>query len=98
MDANQKLIDTFATRVRQMILQYHDLKAENAELYAMVDERDAQIKELNRRLTQLQDDYNALKTARMLEVSGQDIEDTRKKMNKLIRDVNKCITLLSNEQ
>ena len=29
MDANEKIIDTFATRVRQMILQYHDVVKEN---------------------------------------------------------------------
>ena len=34
MDANEKIIDRFATRVRQMILQYHDVVKENGELYA----------------------------------------------------------------
>ncbi len=34
MDANEKIIDRFATRIRQMILQYHDVVKENGELYA----------------------------------------------------------------
>lgn len=41
MSANEKTINTFATRVRQMILKFDEVKQENAELYAMVDERDA---------------------------------------------------------
>ena len=41
MSANEKKINTFATRVRQMILKFDEVKQENAELYAMVDERDA---------------------------------------------------------
>lgn len=98
MDANEKIIDRFATRVRQMILQYHDVVKENGELYAMVDERDAQISKLEAQIRQLQNDYNALKMARMLEVSDQDLDTAKKKVNKLIRDVDKCITLLSEQQ
>ncbi len=98
MDANEKIIDRFATRVRQMILQYHDVVKENGELYAMVDERDAQIRKLDAQVRQLQNDYNALKMARMLEVSDQDLDMAKKKVSKLIRDVDKCITLLSEQQ
>lgn len=95
MDANEKLINTFATRVRQMILQYHDLRKENAELYAMVDERDKTIKELKAQVEQLKHEYDTLKIARMIQVTDGDVEASRKRVNKLIRDVNKCITLLS---
>ena len=41
MSADEKTINTFATRVRQLILEFGKLKQENAELYEMVDERDA---------------------------------------------------------
>ena len=98
MDANEKIIDTFATRVRQMILQYHDVVKENGELYAMVDERDAEIRRLQAEVRHLQNDYNPLKTARMLEVSDTDLDTAKRKVNKLIRDVDKCITLLSEQQ
>ena len=98
MDANEKIIDTFATRVRQMILQYHDVVKENGELYAMVDERDAEIRRLPAEVRQLQNDYKSLKTARMLEVSDTDLDTAKRKVNKLIRDVDKCITLLSEQQ
>lgn len=95
MDANENTINRFATRVRQMILQYQDLRKENADLYAMVDDRDAEIKQLKAQLSQAQDDYNALKVAKMLEVTDGDIETAKKRVAKLIRDVNKCVTLLS---
>lgn len=95
MDANENTINRFATRVRQMILQYQDLRKENADLYAMVDDRYAEIKQLKAQLSQAQDDYNALKVAKMLEVTDGDIETAKKRVAKLIRDVNKCVTLLS---
>ena len=94
MDANEKLITTFATRVRQMLLQHQELKKENAELYAMVDERDKRLREVEEKLLGRRD-YDTLKMAKMLEVTDGDLETSRKRVNKLIRDVNKCITLLS---
>ncbi len=95
MTANEDKLNTFTTRVRQMILQYKDLKKENNELYAMVDERDKKIKDLQEKLSQAQENYKSLKMAKMLEVTDTDVEDAQKRIAKLIREVNKCITLLS---
>ena len=97
MSASEKTINTFATRVRQMILKFEDIKHENAELYAMVDERDAKIKELQEKLTQAKHDYDSLKMAKMMTISDSDMETTQKRIAKLIRDVKKCITLLSDK-
>ena len=95
MEAQEKILTQFSTRVRQMILEYSQTKKENAELYGMVDERDAQIKQLKADLDKARHDYAALKTARMLEISDPDMEGAKKRLAKLIREVNKCITLLS---
>jgi len=97
MSADEKTINTFATRVRQLILEFGKLKQENAELYEMVDERDAQIKALQEKLSQAEHDYNSLKMAKMMTISDADMEATQKRVAKLIRDINKCITLLSNQ-
>ena len=95
MNANEKILNTFATRVRQMILQYEALKKENDELYALVGQREQEIKQLQGELSQAEADYNSLKMAKMLEVTDGDMETAQKRVAKLIRDVNKCITLLS---
>ena len=95
MDATEHALNQFSTRVRQMLLQYKELKKENAELYTMVDEQEEQIKTLNAKLAQAQNDYNSLKMAKMLEVTDGDVESAQKRLQRLIRDVNKCITLLS---
>lgn len=95
MEANEKTLTQFTTRIRQLILQFNEMKKENADLYVMVDERDARIKELEARLSQADNDYNSLKMAKMIEISDGDLEGAQKRLAKLIRDVNKCITLLS---
>lgn len=95
MNANEKTLSLFTTRVRQMILQYQEMKKENDGLYEMVDEQNAKIKELEALLEQAKQNYNSLKMARMIQVSNADMDVAKKKLSKLIRDVNKCITLLS---
>jgi chromosome segregation ATPase len=95
MTATEDTLNLFSTRVRQMILQYKELKKENAELYSMVDEKDKQVENLKAQIVQAQNDYNSLKMAKMLEITDGDMESAQKRLQKLIRDVNKCITLLS---
>ena len=97
MNATEKTINTFTTRVRQMILRFNEIKTENSELYAMVDERDQKIKELEAKLTQANADYESLKMAKMLEVTDGDLEGAKKKVAKLIRDVNKCSSLIEDK-
>ena len=95
MNANEKALNTFATRVRQMILQYEEMKKENNDLYELVDQREKEIEKLEAQLKQARKDYNSLKMAKMIEISDSDMENAQKRISKLIRDVNKCITLIS---
>lgn len=95
MTNNEKILAQFAARIQQLILQYKDIKKENAELYAMIEGQEEKIKTLEEHLSQAQNDYQSLKIARMIEVSDVDVEKAQQRLAKLIRDVNKCITLLS---
>ena len=95
MNANEKVLNTFATRVRQMILQYEEVKKENTDLCELVGKRDKEIEKLEAQLKQARNDYNSLKMAKMIEISDGDMENAQKRISKLIRDVNKCITLSS---
>ena len=97
MEANEKLINTFSTRVRQMLLQYKELQKENNDLYSMVDERDAKIRELTTSLANAKKEYETLMMAKMLEITDVDLESAQKRIARLIRDVNKCIHLLSDK-
>lgn len=92
---HDKMINTFATRVRQMLLQYNALKKENVSLRKEVMKRDAEIADLKAELELWQAEYDNLKLTKMLEITDGDMETAQKRVAKLIRDVNKCITMLS---
>jgi len=95
MNATEQTINTFATRTRQLILEYHRLQTMLQQTRQTVGERDARIASLEAELAQARSDYESLMMARMLEITNGDMESAQKTISKLIRDVNKCITLLS---
>jgi predicted nucleic acid-binding Zn-ribbon protein len=98
MTPNEKTITAFETRLRQMILRFQELKRENEELYAMVEKNEQDIKLLQEKLEQGQNDYNSLKMAKMIEITDGDLDGAKERLSKLIRDVNKCIAILSDEE
>jgi predicted nuclease with TOPRIM domain len=75
--------------------KYTQLKAENAELYDMVDQKDAALKELQMKNEELQKQYDNLKLAKIISVSDSDLDNAKKRLAKLVRDVDKCIALLN---
>lgn len=98
MTPNEKTITAFEARLRQMILRFQELKKENEELYAMVEKNEQDIKLLQEKLEQGQNDYQSLKMAKMIEITDGDLDGAKERLSKLIRDVNKCIAILSDEE
>ena len=95
MDPNEMTLTTFETRVRQMILRFQELKKENNALHVQLQKDEQEIQDLKLRLAQADHNYNSLKMAKMLEITDGDLESAKARLTKMIRDVNKCISLLS---
>ena len=95
---SDKTIVEFQTKVHALILQFQNLKKENEELYAMLEKNESDVRELRQQLLVKQQEFDAFKAAKMLEVSDGDIQSAREILAKLIRDVNKCITVLSEQK
>lgn len=92
---DSKQFKDFETRVRQLMLAYADLKKENDELYGMVDGKDATIVELKEENERLKKQYTNLKIAKMIEISDADQHDADRRLMRLLREVDKCIALLT---
>ncbi len=97
MTQNEKTLATFEARVRQLILRFQELKKENEELYQMVDKNEQDIKTLQAKLAQSESDYETLKTARMMEITNGDLQGAKDRLSRMIREVNKCISMLQGD-
>ena len=94
MTQNEKTLTMFENRVRQMVLRFQELKRENEELYQMVEKNEQDIKSMQEKLAQTEKDYNALKMAKMIEITDGDLQGAKDRLAKLIREVNRCIAVL----
>ena len=95
MDPNEMTLTTFETRVRQMILRFQELKKENNALHVQLQKDEQEILNLKSKLAQADNNYNSLKMAKMMEITDGDLESAKARVSKMIRDVNKCISILS---
>lgn len=95
MNSNEKVLKDFETRVRQMLLRFEQLKKENEDLCNKIGQNERDIQELREKLEQKGRDYDSLKMAKMIEITNGDLDGAKLRLSKLIRDVNKCIAILS---
>ena len=98
MNPNEQLLANFQTRVRQMILRFQELKKEGDDLRAVIVKNEREIRDLHAKLTQADNDYQSLKMAKMMEITDNDLETAKARLARMIREVNKCIAILSDEE
>lgn len=80
-----------------MILEYKELRKKNEALKADVERLTNEVKELKEFQKMQQQEYDTLKTAKLLSISNADIEATKQRINNLQRSVAHCITLLTED-
>lgn len=84
----------FEAKIRQLMMAYKAEQQENARLRQQLDVCKQKLDEAQENVCRLEENYKALKTARMIEVSGDDVRESKARIAHLIREVDKCIALL----
>ncbi len=90
----KELLSQLETRVRQLILQDNGLQDSVRALKNQLAEREKEIVTLTQLNKDMAAQYANLKVARMLELSDSDTRNARQRLNRLVREVDKCIALL----
>lgn len=90
----QQILQDFETRVRQLMLDYRQLRAENRSLQRLVEDQQAQIEDIKTQNLNLKRDLSALRMAHLVRMEEDDIKQARAKINQMVREVDKCIALL----
>ncbi|MDR0937878.1 MAG: hypothetical protein LBN29_00775 [Mediterranea sp.] len=94
-DEEKKLLSAFETRLRHLMYLHDELKRENARLSELLSEESRKNEELQALCAELQTNYANLKTATAISLHGSDVKDTKLRLSKLVREVDKCIALLN---
>lgn len=84
---NRKL-DELLTRYNRLKAEIQNIKHVNEELKAMLQEREQKIKELEIK-------YERVKLSGALLGEGENAGEAKKKLNELVREIDKCVALLN---
>lgn len=91
----QKLLNTFEGKLRHFMYLYEEQQKENASLRQLLAEKEVEIAELQNSRKELEAMYTNLKTARIISINDNELRDTKQRLAKLVREVDKCIALLN---
>lgn len=90
----EKTIKRLETRVRQLIMAYQDLKKQKESMRVQMNEQEKTIASLNDQIRIISNKYNNLKLAKTLTLNETEQKEAKGRLNKLLREVDKCIALL----
>ncbi|MCB2195251.1 MAG: hypothetical protein KQH79_05290 [Bacteroidetes bacterium] len=96
MEVEQKdIVITLKDKIKKLLSLYNNLKAENLALKKQVEESKIQLKNKDSEIEFLKNKYNKLKLAKSLLASEGDSHDAKIKINRIVREIDKCIALLN---
>lgn len=94
-EEDKKLLSTFEARLRHLLYEYQQLKQKNEELKEVIRKKDETIKEIQSNYKSLNTKYANLKLAKIISINDSEAKDTKQRLSKLVREVDKCIALLN---
>ena len=94
-EEEKKLLSTFEARLRHLIYLQDELKRENAELKQLLEDEKSELEKARAEYKALESSYTDLKTATPISLNGSDVKETKLRLSKLVREVDKCIALLN---
>ncbi|MDD3560269.1 MULTISPECIES: hypothetical protein [Petrimonas] len=94
-EEKKKLLTDLEFRVRQVMYMCDTLRNENHRLRSDLQVVQQQLVDKTEQLDQLKTKYDSLKTARTITAASVDVKVAKNKLSKLVREVDKCINLLS---
>ena len=88
------LISRLETRVRQLILQQSQLQEEQESLRKQLNEKNDEIRKLQVQNEELKQQYSRLKMAKYIDMADNDVKDMRGRIRTMVRDIDRCISML----
>lgn len=94
-DQEKNLLVDFKLKVKQFIAKHESLKKEKNQLLEKIGDLEGTIIQLRQENSLIEQKYENLKLARMLNVSDDENKDAKNRIQKLVREIDKCIALLN---
>lgn len=93
-DEEKKQLSDFETSLRHLIYLYDKLRRDHASLQQLLQEKEEALGKLSTDYDALNQSYADLKSAMTMSLDGGDVRQTKQRLSKIVREVDKCIAML----
>ena len=91
----ERLLAVFEVRVRDLMALCDAQRQQIAELTDMLTQKEELLRQSNEDATAWKAKFDNLLTAKVVSASEEEMKEARMRLSKLVREVDKCITLLN---
>ena len=88
------MLETVKEKIKQLIAAYETEKAERIRLQSELEQTRTQNETYKKQITELERTIDNLKLADAFKAGNADNAEAKKKIDKLIKEIDKCITLM----
>ncbi len=92
---NDNLIISLKDKLFKLIVMVNDLKNKNNVLLKNKAELEFQLSEKIKTISEIKRKYENLKIGKLIDISGNEVNGARLKINRIVREVDNCIALLN---
>ncbi|TVQ12735.1 MAG: hypothetical protein EA361_10595 [Bacteroidetes bacterium] len=87
------ILEGIDNKIKKLIFSNRKLKEENQKITDQKQNLEQKVEQLNSRNAELEDSINKLKIAKVM--TGEDTFRARQQINELLREIDKCYSLLN---
>jgi len=90
-----ELINAFELKLRKLISEYESIREQNVELKAALERKQEDLMQAHQQFLEIRNNYDRLRVARNLGTSEEERVESKRRINKIVREIDKCLALLN---
>ena len=91
----QPVIESLRMRIESLNSKYESVTAENTQLKQIIEKQKTDIQYNKETITELEARINQLQLSEAFVANTTEVDEARRQISKLVREIDKCIALLS---
>ena len=92
---DELVVENFESKLNRLMGAYTRLQTENNALREQLNLQSVELDKVRKQNIELTESYKNLKQAKIISSNDSEIGDTKRRLSKLVREVDKCIALLN---
>jgi len=91
----EELINAFETKLRKLISEYESLREQNEQLKTALERKHEDLMQAHQQILEVRNSYDRLRVAQNLGVTDEERVESKRRITKIVREIDKCLALLN---